>query len=271
MPASRRSATVATGLLRLESFLPSSPSRRPWWTYSGGSKPSARASSSLLLGVGAMVGAADDGRDPEVVVVDDAGEVVGRRAVGAEQGQPAEPQRPLAVLGADRRRRPRGGARARPLWRTGPSSQSSRASGDRRRSRRPRPRARGRRRCRRCGGAATRRASGWRRPRARRRDGAARSGWARSGCGSSPPQCNGAPTARSRRRAPAGARRAGSGAASAPAPRAPTQRAATDPGEASTASLGSASAPKAPAASARAAKKITSRQTEGRPLSTPRR
>ena len=59
----------------------------------------------LLLGVRAMVGAADDGRDPEVVVVDDAGEVVGRRAVGTEQGQPAEPQRPLVILGADRRGR----------------------------------------------------------------------------------------------------------------------------------------------------------------------
>ena len=40
-----RSDAIVGAPVRLESFLPSSPSRRPWWTYSGGSKPSARDSS----------------------------------------------------------------------------------------------------------------------------------------------------------------------------------------------------------------------------------
>jgi len=37
----------------------------------------------LQLGVGAMVGAADDVRDLEVVIVDGARKLIGRRAVGA--------------------------------------------------------------------------------------------------------------------------------------------------------------------------------------------
>ena len=52
---------------------------------------------ALQLGVRAMVGAADDVRDLEVVVVDDAREVVGRRAVRAEQGRAAEADRAVGV------------------------------------------------------------------------------------------------------------------------------------------------------------------------------
>ena len=52
---------------------------------------------------------ADHVRDPEVGVVDHRGEVIGRRAVGAEQGRPTllrEPNRPLLAVGcADSRRR----------------------------------------------------------------------------------------------------------------------------------------------------------------------
>ena len=52
---------------------------------------------SLQLGVGAMVCASDDVRDLEIVVVDDAREVVGGRAVRAEQGRAAEADRAVGV------------------------------------------------------------------------------------------------------------------------------------------------------------------------------
>ena len=65
-----------------------------------------RASELLLkLAVRTMVGAADDVRDLEVGVVDDAREVVCRTAVGPKQGQPAEAERALGVLDPDARRR----------------------------------------------------------------------------------------------------------------------------------------------------------------------
>ena len=53
---------------------------------------------SLELGVRAVVGAANDVRDLEIVVVDDARQVVGGAAVGTEQRRPSEPDRALLVL-----------------------------------------------------------------------------------------------------------------------------------------------------------------------------
>ena len=59
----------------------------------------------LQLGVRAMIGPANHVRDAEVVIVDDAREVVGRGTVGAQQGDVAEAKRPVLVLGACSRRR----------------------------------------------------------------------------------------------------------------------------------------------------------------------
>ena len=53
--------------------------------YSGGSAPRATAELAVELLVGPVVVAADDVRDPEVDVVDDARELVGRGAVLAQQ------------------------------------------------------------------------------------------------------------------------------------------------------------------------------------------
>ena len=61
---------------------------------------------------------ADHVRDPEVDVVHDARQVVGRRAVLADEGRAVET---LAAAG----HRPRGDGRRRSLCRTGPSSHSS--------------------------------------------------------------------------------------------------------------------------------------------------
>ena len=51
----------------------------------------------LQLRVRAVIGAAHDVRDLEVVVVDDARQVIGRRAVGPEQGCAAKADRPVGV------------------------------------------------------------------------------------------------------------------------------------------------------------------------------
>ena len=51
----------------------------------------------LQLRIRPVVGAADDVRDPEVEVVDRRCELVGRRAVRAQQGDPAEAERALGV------------------------------------------------------------------------------------------------------------------------------------------------------------------------------
>ena len=59
----------------------------------------------LQLGVRAMVGAADDVRDLEVEIVDGAGKLVGRRAVGAQQRGLPEPERAFCIRLADRVRR----------------------------------------------------------------------------------------------------------------------------------------------------------------------
>ena len=59
----------------------------------------------LQLRVRAMVGAADDVRDLEVEVVDCRGELVGRRAVGAQERRLAEAKRALGVGLADQVRR----------------------------------------------------------------------------------------------------------------------------------------------------------------------
>ena len=80
---------------------------------------------ALQLGVGAVVGAADDVRDLEVVVVDDAREVVGRRAVGPEQRRAAEADRAVGVGLPDARAPPRGGARRARSGGTGPSFHGS--------------------------------------------------------------------------------------------------------------------------------------------------
>jgi hypothetical protein len=58
---------------------------------------------ALELGVRAVVGAADDVRDLEVVVVDHARQVVRGRSVGAEQGRPAIPHGAVVVALADRK------------------------------------------------------------------------------------------------------------------------------------------------------------------------
>ena len=57
---------------RFESFCPSSPRISPWWTNSGGVAPSASKSRRCSGLVRPVVVAADDVRDPEVDVVDDA-------------------------------------------------------------------------------------------------------------------------------------------------------------------------------------------------------
>ena len=89
MPASRSWATVAPSA-RLESFLPSSPRISPWWTNSGGVAPERLEQPPVERLVRPVVVAADDVRDPEVDVVHDAREVVGRRAVLAHERDAVE-------------------------------------------------------------------------------------------------------------------------------------------------------------------------------------
>src|SRR3954464_11970438 len=105
MPASRSDATVAPSA-RFESFFPSSPRISPWWTNSGGVAPSASNSRRWSASFGRwsfprgggrpVVVSADDVRDPEVHVVHDARQVVGGRAVLADEGRAVEA---LAELG----------------------------------------------------------------------------------------------------------------------------------------------------------------------------
>ena len=99
--ATRRSRPAA----RFASFLPSSPRIRPWWTNSGGVGAERLEQPTVQLLVRPVVEAADDVRDPEVDVVDDAREVIRRGSVLAQQRDPVE-----AV--AELRRRPRGSAPA---------------------------------------------------------------------------------------------------------------------------------------------------------------
>ena len=124
----------------------------------------------LKLAVRTMVGAADDVRDLEVGVVDDAREVVCRTAVGPKQGQPAEAERALVVLDPDARRRlavplhpP--ALTHRPLV---PADPEPFEVGDDPLAPLPAPRAR--RPCRRSAAGTSRRGGDSRRPRAHRRD-----------------------------------------------------------------------------------------------------
>ena len=135
---------------------------------------------ALELGVRAVVGAADHVRDLEVVVVDDARQMVGRAAVRAQERRPPEADGAVGVRLADGRRRlamPVGALALahRPLVpRAGPATRGRRGSP------RPRPRPPARDRCRRSAAASSRRDAGSRPPRGRCRDGASPSGSAQS-------------------------------------------------------------------------------------------
>ena len=90
MPSPRSDATVDPAA-RFESFLPSSPRIRPWWTYSGGPGSERLVKLPVEVLVRPVVVAAVDVGDAEVDVVDHARQVVGRSSVLAEQRRPAEP------------------------------------------------------------------------------------------------------------------------------------------------------------------------------------
>ena len=175
---------VATSLARFESFLPSGPSISPWWTYSGGSKPSARGERLLQLAVRPVVGAAHDVRDPEVVRRRRRSRG-GRSALPSARSSvdPTEAQRAVVVLVAHGCAPPRGAARRARSAAPGPRPSRSRASARSATISSTAPAHLARRvgvvdpEQQPVAAAPVRDA-----PRARRRDAASRSGWARSGC-----------------------------------------------------------------------------------------
>ena len=86
---------------RFESFCPSSPRISPWWMYSGGSRAERLGQRAVQRLVRPVVVAADHVRDPEVDVVDDGRELVGRRAV-----RPQQRRSPIEARSRPRRARP---------------------------------------------------------------------------------------------------------------------------------------------------------------------
>ena len=100
--------------MAFESFLPSPPRTRPWWTTSGSLAERPR-DPPLHLDVRSVIRAPDDVRDAELEVVEHGGELVRGRAVRAQKRRPAQAHGPILVPGraarGERVRRPHGRTR----------------------------------------------------------------------------------------------------------------------------------------------------------------
>ena len=80
--------TLTTGpCLRLDSLAPSGATSSGRWANCGGAVAEALEDEQVLEGVGEVILAADDVADAEIGVVGAGGEVVGRHAVRAQQGE----------------------------------------------------------------------------------------------------------------------------------------------------------------------------------------